>query len=474
MTTTSNSIQLAHSTRDEWAVLADQATTIARSDLLPASYYGANNAPRNYELAANKVIAVSMMGRELGIPTWAAVNNITVINGKPTISPQLMLSLIYRSGQLRNLVFDVQDDQVSCTMHRVGMDSAHTEIFSMKDAQKMQLAGKDNWGKQPKTMMKWRAVAACARIVFPDVVLGMYTQDEMGANVTYADDGSVETIEEGVFTESDHPKSPALPQPAAPSSTGSATTGAANGGSDDGHVVLFSKTDQIAKTKLADFFVENGFADKAKRVDWKRALEETRAMTGQQIEGFGDLTGYKTIDEFFNAMRDHFKTIADAMPKAAPKSTKKFEWTDDLIKTNGVWMLDHFGLSPDFGLVNTAHGKIAEYDSQDAFRADVIKTALEGAWQVNSRSVTYDGKGSPIVFHTAIGDIRLYSRTKLQEMIGAELYESLGLNVLTDDYKGTVNFPESFAVKIDWIKQGDVGKEYFVAEKVADATEIPF
>ena len=238
--------------------------------------------------------------------------------------------------------------------------------------------------------------------------------------------------------------------------------------------MLFSKTDQIAKTKLADFFVENGFADKAKRVDWKRALEETRAMTGQQIEGFGDLTGYKTIDEFFNAMRDHFKTIADAMPKAAPKNSKKFEWTDELVKANGIWMLDNFGLSPDFGLVNTAHGKIAEYDSQDAFRADVIKTALEGAWQVNSRSVTYDGKGSPIVFHTAIGDIRLYSRTKLQEMIGAELYESLGLNVLTDDYKGTVNFPESFAVKIDWAKQGDVGKEYFVAEKVADATEIPF
>ena len=30
-------------------------------------------------------------------------------------------------------------------------------------------------------MYRWRAVAACARTVFPDVILGVYTPDEMGA-----------------------------------------------------------------------------------------------------------------------------------------------------------------------------------------------------------------------------------------------------------------------------------------------------
>lgn len=467
MTTSSTSIQLAHNPREDWGILAEQAVRLAKSDLLPTSYYGANGQPRNYELATHKVIAVAMMGAELGIPTWSAINNITVIQGKPTIAPQLMLALIHRSGMLRNHKIEVTDTAATCTMHRVGMDSAHAETFSMEDAKRMQLAGKDNWSKQPKTMLKWRAVAACARIVFPDIILGFYTQDEMGANVTYSDEGEVENIVEGHVIES-----PAVPNDPAPSSTGSETTGGANGGSDN--VVLFSKTDQIAKAKLTDFFIENGFADKNKKVDWKRALEETRAMTGQQLEGFGDLTGYKTIDEFFAAMQEHFKAIADTMPKAAPKSGKKFEWNEELIRANGQWMLDNFGLTPEFGLVNTAHGKIGEYESQDAYRADVIKTALAGQWQVNSRSVTYDGKNSPIVFHTAIGDIRFYGRTKLQEMIGADLYTSLTLDKLTDDFKGSATFPESFAVKIDWKKQGDAGKEYFVAEQITDATEIPF
>ena len=48
------------------------------------------------------------------------------------------------------------------------------------DAKTLGLAGKDNWKKQPATMLKWRAVSACARVVFPDVIQGMYTPEEIG------------------------------------------------------------------------------------------------------------------------------------------------------------------------------------------------------------------------------------------------------------------------------------------------------
>ena len=53
----------------------------------------------------------------------------------------------------------------------------------------MQLAGKDNYKKQAATMYKWRAIAACARAVFADVILGLYTPDEMGADVN--EDGEI-------------------------------------------------------------------------------------------------------------------------------------------------------------------------------------------------------------------------------------------------------------------------------------------
>jgi hypothetical protein len=469
MTQTSSSIQLAHNTQTEWAILAEQAVRLAKSDLLPASYYGSNGQTRNYELAAHKVVAVSMMGAELGIPPWAAINNITVIQGKPTISPQLMLALIHRSGKLRNIKIEVTDDAATCTMHRTDMEEAHSETFSMKDAQRMQFTSKDNWNKQPKTMMKWRAVAACARIVFPDIVLGFYTQEEMGANVTYDEGGSVENFVEGhvVDTPPASADVPKLPNESAVSET----TSAASGGSDEAHP--FKKGDQIAGQKLIEYFTHHGYVGKDKKVDWTRVLEEIRAMTGQSVKAVGEITGYATPEAFFEAMDAHFKTIADTMPKAAPKSgKKKFEWTDELVKANGEWMLANFGLAPEFGLVNAEHGKIGEYADQDAYRADVIRLALNGAWQINSESVSYAGKDSPIVFQTAIGDVRFYGRTKLRELIGDELFVTLDLEKLTDNFKGTLKLP--MAVKVDWKKQGDPGHEYFVAENIQSADEIPF
>lgn len=130
-----------------------------------------------------QAIAIILTGRELGIGTMAALNTINVIQGKPTISPQLMLALIERSGQLENIQIEPHNgNAIRCTMKRRGR-SPHTEYFGETEAAAMGLAGKDNYKKQAATMYKWRAVAACARVVFPDVILGLYLPDEMGADV---------------------------------------------------------------------------------------------------------------------------------------------------------------------------------------------------------------------------------------------------------------------------------------------------
>ena len=136
-------------------------------------------------------IAVMLQGRELGIGPMAALNNINVIQGKPTISPQLMLALIHRSGKLDAVHIDGDATQCTVLLKRTGLRE-HTETFTMDDAKRLGLAGKDNWQKQPAVMLRWRAVAACARVVFPDIVLGFYTAEEMGADVTFTDDGDLQ------------------------------------------------------------------------------------------------------------------------------------------------------------------------------------------------------------------------------------------------------------------------------------------
>lgn len=139
----------------------------------------------------SQVITLALMGQALNIPAIVAVNMINIISGKPTISPQLMLAIVNRSGLLADMKIETTDTQATMTVWRKGQPTPHTETFSMDDARKLGLAGKDNWNKQPRTMLKWRVVAACLRVAFPDLLLGFYTPEEMGAKVTIGDDDSM-------------------------------------------------------------------------------------------------------------------------------------------------------------------------------------------------------------------------------------------------------------------------------------------
>lgn len=137
-----------------------------------------------------QAIVIMIKGQELGLEPLQALHGINVIQGKPVVSPQLMLSMISHSGKLEDIKFEIGQDFVACTMKRWER-SAHTERFGAKEAVSMGLSGKDNYKKQPLVMYKWRAVAACARVVFPDVIDGLYTPEEMGADVAVDEEGTM-------------------------------------------------------------------------------------------------------------------------------------------------------------------------------------------------------------------------------------------------------------------------------------------
>jgi hypothetical protein len=157
---------------DEWATMSSMAHALVKTKFLPQAIQTPEQA-----------LAIIMTGRELGIPPMASFSTINVIQGKPTVSPQLMLALINRSGQLEDMKLETGDNGATCTMKRRGRQ-AFTAHFGPTEASAMNLSSKDNYKKQAPTMYQWRAVAMAARAVFPDVVLGLYTPDEMGANVT--------------------------------------------------------------------------------------------------------------------------------------------------------------------------------------------------------------------------------------------------------------------------------------------------
>lgn len=161
----------------EWQIIREQSSVLVTTGFLPQSVKTPEQA-----------MAIILTGRELGIGPMAALNNINIIQGKPSVSPQLMLAMINSTREAEDIAIETSDAGAVCTIKRRGR-TAYTAKFGPKEAKAMGLDGKDNYKKQAATMYQWRAVAAAARATFPDVILGMYTPDELGAVTT--EDGEV-------------------------------------------------------------------------------------------------------------------------------------------------------------------------------------------------------------------------------------------------------------------------------------------
>lgn len=152
---------------ERWNMMRDQANVLVKSGFLPTAV----NTPE-------KALAIMQKGKELGIPPMEALSSINVIQGKPSVSPQLMLALARRTGELIDIKMEATDKGATVTITRKGQ-SPFTTTFGVKEATDMGLIGKDNYKKQPAVMFQWRALAQNLRVTFPDAIGGLYLVEEM-------------------------------------------------------------------------------------------------------------------------------------------------------------------------------------------------------------------------------------------------------------------------------------------------------
>lgn len=126
-----------------------------------------------------QALAIMLTGRELGIPAMQSLRMISIIQGKPTISPELMLALAYqRIPEFSHKVKETTPEKCTIEFKRKGSEP-YVHSFTAEDAKKMALWGKDNWVKQPATMLRWRCVSAGLRIFAPDLTIGVYVEGEI-------------------------------------------------------------------------------------------------------------------------------------------------------------------------------------------------------------------------------------------------------------------------------------------------------
>lgn len=166
----------------EWRIMKELSTDLLKSGFLPKSI-------RTPEQA----IAIMLKGKELGIPPMQALSQISIVQGKPTLEAQLMLSQIYKKVPGAKIEFSTMNASECVILAARSSDDTMTEFsFTMEDAKLMGLAGKDNWKKMPKVMLKWRCVSEMARTMFPDALSGAaYTVEEMSPDSKVDENGDV-------------------------------------------------------------------------------------------------------------------------------------------------------------------------------------------------------------------------------------------------------------------------------------------
>lgn len=144
------------------------ANMLAQSGMVPKIYTGK---------PADIVIAMQM-GSELGLKPLQSLQNIAVVNGRPTIWGDAVVAICQNSGLLEDITEVVTDTEATVTVTRTGQ-SPHTVSFSMVDAKKAGLVGKAGpWTQYPKRMMKNRARAFALRDKFADVLSGFGITEE--------------------------------------------------------------------------------------------------------------------------------------------------------------------------------------------------------------------------------------------------------------------------------------------------------
>lgn len=172
---------------DQFVLLQRQCKAAVYSGFLPDHITHEFKKPCSPEKAVAKAVTIAIKGKELGIPLMQAFSSITVIKGKPCLSAELMMALIYQRVPKVQIDFVTPPEKahIECEVHVVRPPSKKPNIFkfSLDDAKKAGLLKNDVWVKYPAAMLRARVISAFGRAKFPDALMGCYTPEEMGSVV---------------------------------------------------------------------------------------------------------------------------------------------------------------------------------------------------------------------------------------------------------------------------------------------------
>lgn len=128
------------------------------------------------------ILSTILAGRELGLQAMAALRGIHIVEGRPALSASLMVALILRSGLAEYFrPVSLSTESVTFETKRKGRgEKPITYTYTLDEARAAGLVKeKSGWAKNPQDMLVARASSKLARLVYPDLLFGLYTPEEL-------------------------------------------------------------------------------------------------------------------------------------------------------------------------------------------------------------------------------------------------------------------------------------------------------
>ena len=146
---------------------------LASSNMVPKDYIG---KPQN-------ILVAIQWGMELGLAPMQSLNSITVINGRPSVWGDALMALVQSSPVYEDIEEYIEDEGTPnpvavCVATRKGHKPV-TAKFSVEDAKRAGLWGKNTWASYPRRMLQHRARGFALRSAFADVLKGMISTEEL-------------------------------------------------------------------------------------------------------------------------------------------------------------------------------------------------------------------------------------------------------------------------------------------------------
>jgi hypothetical protein len=151
------------------------AKALASSDLVPQTYKGK---------VENVMIALEMANRVKASP-MAVMQNLNIIQGKPSWSSTFIISVINSCGKFTPLRFEMtgSGDSLSCYAHAKDSEGnvckSPTVTMAMAINEGWSTKAGSKWKTMPELMIQYRSAAFFGRLYCPEILMGMQSEDEV-------------------------------------------------------------------------------------------------------------------------------------------------------------------------------------------------------------------------------------------------------------------------------------------------------